>query len=86
MNTITDFTGKTQAQLIREMRPAEVLDWATDAYFRYIKLRTVEACEEYNWWVDVYNFKRGKRVLKAAVHHPVKVGGFESYYGERSIY
>lgn len=73
MNHISDFTGKPVVQLIREMRCSEVLDMATDAYFMYLKRRNEKTCEDYNWWVDVYNFKRGKRVLKTLKHNLVKI-------------
>lgn len=81
MNLLTELYGKTKEQLIREMPASNVLDLAFTAYERYLKLRTKKSLEEYNWWVDAYNFKRGKRILKTILW-PTYQLRFEKEYAE----
>jgi len=57
---------------IKRMSPPEVLDriWLLwDAYEENkasgLSHRNWGLKKEYNWWVDVYNFKRGKLILNS---------------------
>lgn len=69
--------------LIKAMHASEILDFVFDAWVLHKKQHTRETLDRYNWWVDVYNFKRGKLVLQT--HQLQRVEAklkFEDHYGK----
>lgn len=51
------------------MTVAEAMDFAQKAFHRYKGDPSFEHMAEYNWWVDVVNFKAGKQVLPYQYEH-----------------
>jgi hypothetical protein len=53
--------------LIQKMSYGEIMDRVFDAWDRWDRKcprhRSMER-REYNWWVDIYNFKAGKLILR----------------------
>ncbi|HYH13582.1 MAG TPA: hypothetical protein VD794_00085 [Flavisolibacter sp.] len=51
-------------KLAKEMSALQVLDKIFDLRQSMLHNRRLVKKSEYNWWVDVYNFKRGTIILK----------------------
>lgn len=51
------------------MTVAEAFEFAQKAFKAYKKDPSFENMTEYNWWVDVVNFKEGKETLPYQYEH-----------------
>lgn len=75
---------------LRVLPTEDLLELAMDAREQFSQLQTLEALEIYNYFADVYNFRRGSYLLKTlrdpnAVPPPEKTHDIFSFTTERRV-
>lgn len=81
--TLPDFL-KDKLRLVQQMPAVDTLELVLMAYDKYQAKPSTENAAAYNWWVDVYNFKRGAIIVKNVEYRkqqPLQVV-FEKHFAE----